>query len=117
MAILNPEPAASIIKLISQSQQKSSSVPVSGFLQNKGQNNSDTGNRIPSYRVKGGNVSRYTISDINVRNNMKILKLLWLNLLVPKPQRRTSFQKKKFVQGRTNSSHFGRPSMASTFLI
>ena len=25
--------------------------------------NSDTGNRTPSYRVKGGNVSRYTISD------------------------------------------------------
>ena len=24
---------------------------------------SDTGNRTPSYRVKGGNVSRYTISD------------------------------------------------------
>ena len=26
--------------------------------------NSDTGNRTPSCRVKGGNVSRYTISDI-----------------------------------------------------
>ena len=26
-------------------------------------NNSDTGNRTPSCRVRGGNVSRYTISD------------------------------------------------------
>lgn len=26
-------------------------------------NDSDTGNRTPSYRVKGDNVSRYTISD------------------------------------------------------
>lgn len=27
---------------------------------------SDTGNRTPSCRVKGGNVSRYTISDISI---------------------------------------------------
>ena len=31
----------------------------------EGKNNSDTGNRTPSYRVKGGNVSRYTILDMN----------------------------------------------------
>ena len=35
--------------------------------------NSDTGNRTPSCRVRGGNVNRYTISDmsfLSLRNNI-----------------------------------------------
>ena len=35
--------------------------------------NSDTGNRTPSCRVRGGNVNRYTISDVSfllIRNNI-----------------------------------------------
>jgi hypothetical protein len=32
--------------------------------------NSDTGNRTPSYRVRGGNVNRYTISDNPVDKNI-----------------------------------------------
>ena len=31
-------------------------------------NNSDTGNRTPGYRVRGDNVSHYTISDMTVSN-------------------------------------------------
>ena len=36
---------------------------------------SDTGNRTPSCRVKGGNVSRYTISDICF--NVSVLMLFF----------------------------------------
>ena len=31
--------------------------------------NSDTGNRTPGYRVRGDNVSHYTISDLSYRHN------------------------------------------------
>ena len=37
------------------------------------QTNSDTGNRTPSCRVKGGNVSRYTISDSGSNQNRPLL--------------------------------------------
>ena len=36
---------------------------------------SDTGNRTPSCRVKGGNVSRYTISDIIFQKMSVYIKL------------------------------------------
>ena len=35
---------------------------------------SDTGNRTPSYRVKGGNVSRYTISDDEEKPKVSLLE-------------------------------------------
>ena len=37
------------------------------------QKDSDTGNRTPSYRVKGDNVSRYTISDDNISFRWSLL--------------------------------------------
>src|SRR5215470_4758993 len=56
-----------------------------GKARTQGEQNrsSDTGNRTPSYRVKGGNVSRYTISDVIYSLLLPSLPHYWRLLSCP----------------------------------